>query len=47
LILVAVIAALILWLGLDPALCGGLLLVGCLAILIEAVLREARRDRGA
>jgi hypothetical protein len=46
LILVAIISALLLWGRLDPALCGGLLLVGCLAILVEAVLREARRDRG-
>ena len=45
LILVAIIAALIIWARLDPVLCGGLLFAGCLAILVEAVLREARRDR--
>jgi hypothetical protein len=42
LVLVAIVAALIAWLRLDPALCGGILLIGSLAIVVEAVLREAR-----
>jgi hypothetical protein len=45
LILVAIVAALVSWLRLDPVLCGAVLLVGSLAIVIEAVLREARRDK--
>ncbi|WP_413988156.1 hypothetical protein ACMDCR_19265 [Labrys okinawensis] len=45
LILVAAVAALVLGLRVEPLLCGGVLLAGCLVILIEAVLREARHRR--
>jgi Flp pilus assembly protein TadB len=43
--LVALVAGLILALGVDPLLAGGALLVGCHLILVEAALREARRRR--
>ncbi len=43
--LVAIVASLILVLGVDPLLAGGALLVGCHLILVEAALREARRRR--
>ncbi|SDR41890.1 hypothetical protein SAMN05444161_3721 [Rhizobiales bacterium GAS191] len=43
LILVAIVAALIVWLHVDPVLGGAILLFGSLAIVIEAVLREVRR----
>jgi hypothetical protein len=45
--LVALVAALVLGLNVNPALAGGLLLAGSLAILVEAALREARRRRAA
>ena len=43
--LVAIVAGLILALGLDPLLGGGALLLGCHLILIETAFREARRRR--
>ncbi len=43
--LVAIVAGLILALGVNPLLAGGALLVGCHLILVEAALREARRRR--
>jgi len=43
--LVALVAGLILSLGVQPLIGGGALLIGCLAILTEAVVREARRRR--
>jgi hypothetical protein len=45
LLLVAAVAAAIMELGMDPALAGAILLLGCLAIVIEAAVREARRRR--
>jgi hypothetical protein len=41
--LVALVAALVVALGAAPLLGGGVLLLGCLAILVEAAVREARR----
>ena len=41
--LVALVAALVVVLGAAPLLGGGVLLLGCLAILVEAAVREARR----
>lgn len=41
--LVLLVAGLILSLGVDPLVGGGTLLVGCLAILVEAAVRETRR----
>jgi len=41
--LVALVAGLVLALGLDPLIAGGVLLIGCHLILVEAALREARR----
>ncbi len=43
--LVAIVAGLILALGVDPLIAGGALLLGCHLILVEAALREARRRR--
>jgi len=43
--LVAVVAGLIVWVGLPPAIGGGGLLAGSLLILVEAAWREARRRR--
>ena len=43
--LVAVVAGLILWLGISPVIAGGGLLAGSLLILVEAACREARRRR--
>ncbi len=43
--LVAIVAGLILALGVDPLIGGGALLAGCHLILVEAALREARRRR--
>jgi hypothetical protein len=43
--LVAIVAVLILRLGVEPLLAGGALLLGCHLILVEAALREARRRR--
>jgi hypothetical protein len=45
LILVALIAVLVVVMRIEPMFGGGLLLAGCLAILVEAVAREARRRR--
>ena len=45
LILVALIAVLVVVVRIEPMVGGGLLLAGCLAILVEAVAREARRRR--
>jgi len=43
LFLVAVVAALVGVWRVGPLVCGGLLVLGCLVILVEAVSREARR----
>lgn len=43
--LVGLMAGLIIGLGLPPRLGGALLALGCLAVLVEAVLREAHRRR--
>jgi hypothetical protein len=44
--LVSIVAGLILWVGVQPLVCGGGLLAGSLLILVEAACREARlRDR--
>lgn len=40
--LVAVVAGLVGTIKLGPLLAGGILLFGCLAIIVEAVAREAR-----
>ena len=45
LLLVAVVAAMLRWVGLAPLLAGAILLAGALAILVETVLRESRRTR--
>jgi Flp pilus assembly protein TadB len=45
LILVAAVAALIVWLGADPMVGGFLLLIGSLLIVVEAAVREAKRRR--
>lgn len=43
LVLVAIVAGLVFALRLEPLLGGSVLLLGCLAILVEAAVREARR----
>lgn len=43
LVLVGIVGALVVAVHVEPLLGGGLLLLGCLAILVEAALREARR----
>ena len=43
LILVAVVAALIKYVAISSVWAGGLLLIGCLAIVIEAAARETRK----
>lgn len=43
LVLVAIVAGLIVALRVEPLLGGGALLIGSLAILVEAAVREARR----
>jgi hypothetical protein len=43
LVLVAIVAGLVVALRVAPLLGGGVLLLGCLAILVEAVVREAGR----
>jgi len=43
--LVALVAGLILKLGVDSLVSGGILLAGCLGILVEAAVRETRRRR--
>ena len=43
LLLVGIVAALVTSLGARPLFDGGVLLLGSLAILLEAVVREARR----
>ncbi|CAM5765552.1 hypothetical protein LMIY3S_01521 [Labrys miyagiensis] len=45
LVLVFAVAALAVVLRVAPLLCGGALLAGCLVILVEAVVREARLRR--
>lgn len=45
LVLVAVVAVLVHVLHVDPLVGGGILLLGCPAILIEATAREASRKR--
>lgn len=41
--LVALVAGLVVALRIEPLLGGGVLLLGCFAILVEAAIREARR----
>jgi hypothetical protein len=43
LVLVAIVAGLVVALRVEPLLGGSVLLLGCLAILVEAAVREARR----
>jgi hypothetical protein len=43
LVLVAIVAGLVIALRVEPHLGGCVLLLGCLAILVEATVREARR----
>ena len=43
LILVAIAAGLVDWLRVNPVVSGGLLVVGSLLILVEAVVREAKQ----
>lgn len=45
LVLVAIVASLVVAFRVEPLLGGGVLLLGCLAILVEAAVREARRRR--
>lgn len=45
LVLVALVAGLIFVLHVEPVLGGCVLVFGCLGILIEATVREARRRR--
>jgi hypothetical protein len=45
LVLVALVAALVVEMGIAPLAGGTLLLAGCLAILVEAAAREARHRR--
>lgn len=40
--LVALVAGLVVAMKIEPLLGGGLLFLGCLAILVEAAIREAR-----
>ncbi|MFZ1991238.1 MAG: hypothetical protein WAW96_15875 [Alphaproteobacteria bacterium] len=42
---IALVGALILWLKLGAALCGVILLAGCVLVLLEATAREARRRK--
>jgi len=43
--LIAVVGALLLWLKLAAALCGLILLAGCVLVLLEATSREAKRRK--
>lgn len=43
--LIALIGALVLWAKLASAVCGVLLLAGCVLVLLEATVREARRRK--
>jgi hypothetical protein len=43
LVLVAIAAGLVDWLSLSPVVGGGLLVVGSLLILVEAVVRESKQ----
>jgi hypothetical protein len=43
LVLVAIVAGLVVSLRVEPLVGGCVLLLGCLAILVEAAVREARR----
>ena len=45
LLLVALVAVLILYFGMNASIGGAILLIGCLIILVEAVMREARQRR--
>jgi hypothetical protein len=45
LVLVAVVAVIVVAMRIEPLVGGALLLVGCLAILVEAVVRETKRRR--
>ena len=43
--LIALVAALILWFRLGGAVCGVILLAGCVLVLLEATSREAKRRK--
>lgn len=43
LLLVAIVAGLVVALRVEPLLGGSVLFLGCIAILVEAAIREARR----
>lgn len=43
--LVAIVAGLVVALHIEPLVGGSMLLLGCLVILVEAAVREARRRR--
>lgn len=45
LVLVALVAGLVVAMRVEPLLGGSVLFLGCLAILVEAAIREARRGR--
>ncbi len=45
LVLVALVAGLVVAMRVEPLLGGSVLLLGCLAILVETAVREARRGR--
>jgi hypothetical protein len=45
LVLVAVVAGLVIAMKVEPLLGGSVLFLGCLVILVEAAIREARRGR--
>ncbi len=47
LVLVGFVVGLRLGLGVEPIIGGGVLLIGCLAILIESAARETRNHRRA
>ena len=47
LVLVAIVAALLNYTMINPVGAGALLLVGCLATVIEATVRQARRSKQA
>ncbi len=47
LLLVSVVATVVRILGAPPLIGGAVLLIGCHAILVEAVVREARRRRSS
>jgi uncharacterized membrane protein len=46
-VLVAIVAGLVVVLRIEPLVSGSVLLLGCVAILVEAALREARRQNAS